>query len=173
MFSDHGSLTAGFQGNLRNVIVRKRHSGFEEFIFFAILVTILNLMKNEKRNELTLMNGENDANSMRANQKWPKKNVYNVILDGFVSLVYTYISPLFLSPFEHIYLFRVLKFIWLSNTQITFRDCRVHLFPTTYMQTAAYILQCKEKLSVVSLLCWPKFAILWQNKTYIVHVCVV
>ena len=69
MFSDHGSLTAGFQGNLRKVIVRKRHSGFEEFIFFAILVTILNLMKNEKRNELTLMNGENDANSMRANQK--------------------------------------------------------------------------------------------------------
>lgn len=69
MFSDHGSLTAGFQGNLRNVIVRKRHSGFEEFIFFAILVTILNLMKNEKRNELTLMNGENDANLIRANQK--------------------------------------------------------------------------------------------------------
>lgn len=69
MFSDHGSLTAGFQGNLRKVIVRKRHSGFEEFIFFAILVTILNLMKNEKRNELTLMNGENDANSIRANQK--------------------------------------------------------------------------------------------------------
>ena len=64
-----GSLTAGFQGNLRNVIVRKRHSGFEEFIFFAILVTILNLMKNEKRNELTLMNDENDANSMRENQK--------------------------------------------------------------------------------------------------------
>ena len=62
-------LTAGFQGNLRNVIVRKRHNGFDEFIFFAILVTILNLMKNEKRNELTLMNGENDANSMRANQK--------------------------------------------------------------------------------------------------------
>lgn len=49
MFSDHGSLTAGFQGNLRNVIVRKRHSGFEEFIFFAILVTILNVMKNEKK----------------------------------------------------------------------------------------------------------------------------
>lgn len=69
MFSDHGSLTAGFQGNLRKVIVRKRHSGFEEFIFFAILVTILNLMKNEKRNELTLMNDENDSNSMRANQK--------------------------------------------------------------------------------------------------------
>ena len=68
-------------------------------------------MKNEKRNELTLTNGENDANSRRANQKRPKKNVYNVILDGFVPLVYTYISPLFLSPFVHIYLFRVLKFI--------------------------------------------------------------
>ena len=69
VFSEHGSLAAGFLGNLRNVIVRKRHSGFDEFILFARLITILNLMKNERRNELTLMNGENDANSMRANQK--------------------------------------------------------------------------------------------------------
>lgn len=37
-------------------------------------------MKNvrEKKNELTLLNDENDGNLMQANSSAPKKNVYNV-----------------------------------------------------------------------------------------------
>lgn len=46
-----------------------KHGGFNEIILFTSLTFNFKLDENEQKNELTLMNDGNDANSTRANSK--------------------------------------------------------------------------------------------------------
>ena len=70
-----------------------KHGGFNEIILFTSLTFNFKLDENEQKNELTLMNDGNDANSTRANSKWLYyvTNVYGFFI--LYSLVCRYLLP--------------------------------------------------------------------------------
>lgn len=100
-------------------------------VFYQDWLLIINLIKNEKEKK------QSDSKERRKRckhntskfevTKW--KNIYNdEIFDFFSSRIHVHVGifPLFISPFVHIYLFPLLKFNVLPDTQVTLRDCLLY-----------------------------------------------
>lgn len=122
-----------------NITVGKKHGGFNEFILFASLTFNFKLDENAQKNELTLMNDGNDANSTRANSKW-LYYVTNVYGFSFCTHLYVGIYYLFINPLLNTYLFHLLKFIDYRIPRLTFEifACTKSFFPMNFRQTDLY-----------------------------------